>query len=77
MKGLIKNYSLVYGQGFIDIEQLSPPNKKGMGRQRAIAYSGTRKNPIDILGFKDYRTGGGGKKAIKFLETLISKQEEE
>ena len=58
-------------KGFLVIEQLSPPNKKGMGRQRAIAYSGTRKNPINILGFKDYRTGGGGKKAIKFLKTLI------
>ena len=58
-------------EGFIDIEQLSPPTKKGMGKHRAIAYSGTRKNPTGILGFRDYRTGSGAKKALKFLEGLL------
>jgi len=58
-------------KGFIDIEQLSPPSKKGMGTYRAIAYSGTRKKPTGILGFRDYRTGSGGEKALKFLRGLL------
>jgi len=59
-------------KGFIEVEQLSPANKKGMGRSRAIAYSGTKKNPIAVLGFRDFRTGAGGIKAIDFLKTLFS-----
>lgn len=59
-------------KGFIDIEELSPPTKKGMGRRRAIAYSGTRKNPISVLGFRDFRTGAGGIKAIDYLKSLFT-----
>ena len=58
-------------KGFIEIERLSNPTGKGMGRMRAIAYSGTPKNITGVLGHKDYRTGSGGEKALRFLRKLI------
>lgn len=58
-------------KGFILIEQLSKASGKGMGRKRAIAYSGTPKNPTGLLGFRDFRTGSGGTKALEFLRKLI------
>lgn len=58
-------------KGFIEIEQLSKPTGKGMGRRRATAYSGTPKNPTGLLGFRDFRTGSGASKALDFLRKLI------
>jgi len=59
-------------KGFIEIEQLSKPSGKGMGRRRATAYSGSPKKPTGLLGFKDFRAGGSGSKAMAFLRKLIN-----
>tara|TARA_R100000278_G_scaffold92180_1_gene70214 strand:- start:330 stop:521 length:192 start_codon:yes stop_codon:yes gene_type:complete len=58
-------------KGFIEIERLSPPTGRSPGRMRAVAYSGTTDNPTGVLGFRDYRSGSGQIKALKFLRRLI------
>ncbi len=57
--------------GFFEVEKLSDATKKGMGLHRATAYTGTPENPTGLLGFRDFRTGSGWKRTLKYMRKLV------